>query len=246
MKHLVAILLVFTAFKVLASGHDTGHEASAAPAHNEEKHDDHATVTNLNDDQIVSQPSDCYIRQILPCTFKSMSRHKSKMNNTEFVFLKNAVIKITDFKNLNLEPLIGGFIVLGTKGQVSVKGISLTKFPSYADITKGQVEVIDGKDFFVFKFNEGETERYLLDREPFIKKLAGFYNNTDQLKADYKTISPIYNESFKQDVVVHKRLLSRKIASVEEQKKQEALRARQIREQQRKNKETFFKRTFVR
>lgn len=248
MKHLVAALLVVTSLNALASGHDSkAHDThAAAPT---EKHDgpadSHATVTNLNDDQIVSQPSDCYIRQVLPCTFKSMTRHKSKMNNTEFIFLKNAVVKITDFKNLNLEPLIGGFIVLGSKGKVSVKGIPLTKFPSYADITKGQLEVIDGKDFFVFKFKEDETERYLLDREPFIKKLATFYNNVDQLKADFKTISPIYNESFKLDVVVHKRLLSRKIASVEEQKKQEALRARQIREQQRKNKETFFKRTFV-
>lgn len=245
MKHLIAALLVVTSLKALASGHDSKtHDAHAAPA--VESHVDSSdTVTNLNDDQIVSQPSDCYIRQILPCTFKSIARHKSKMNNTEFIFLKNAVVKITDFKNLNLEPLIGGFIVLGSKGKVSVKGIPLTKFPSYADNTKGQLEVIDGKDFFVFKFKDDETERYLLDREPFIKKLATFYNNVDQLKSDFKIISPIYNESFKQDVVVHKRLLSRKIASIEEQKKQEALRARQIREQQRKNKETFFKRTFV-
>lgn len=152
---------------------------------------------------------------------------------------------MTDFKNLNLEPVVGGFIILGTQSKVSVKDLSLTHFPSYADNTKGQLEVIDGKDFFVFKFTEGDTERYLLDREPFIKKLAGFYNNTDQLKADYKTISPIYDKSFKQDVVVHKRILSRRIASVEEQKKQEAARARLIREQQRKNKEIFFKRTFV-
>ena len=135
--------------------------------------------------------------------------------------------------------------MLGTNSTVQVKGVSLTKFPSYADITKGQIEVIDGKDFYVFKFGDGETERYLLDREPFIKKLAGFYNSVDALKAEYKNISPIYNKSFKQDVAVHKQVLSRGIASVEEQKKQEAERARRIREQQRKNKETFFKRTFV-
>lgn len=197
-------------------------------------------------DQIVSQPSNCYVKQVLPCTFKSMSRHKAQLKNVEFVFLKNAIIKITDFENLSLEPLVGGFIVTSAKDKVIVKGITLSKFPSYADLTKDQVEVVDGQDFFVFKIKQGETERYLLDREPFIKKLAGFYNNIDQLKSDFKTISPIYDKSFKQDVVVQKRLLSRKIASVEEQKKQEDLRARQIREQQRKNKETFFKRTFVR
>lgn len=233
MKQLVVTVLLLTSLNVLAgSGHDTHEE----PQNSE---------VNLTNDQIVSQPSECYIKQTAPCTFKSLSRHKAKMNNTEFVFLKNAVVKVTDFKNLNLVPLVGGFIVTGTKAKVSVKEIPLTKFPSYADITKGQVEVVDGKDFFIFKFTDGETERYLLDREPFIKKLAGFYNNADQLKADYKTISPIYNKSFKLDVVVHKRLLSRRIASVEEQKKQEAARARMIREQQRKNKETFFKRTFV-
>jgi len=231
MKQLVVTFLVLASFNVFASSHDA---TDAQP-----------TVTNLNDDQIVSQPNDCYIKQTSPCTFKSITRHKSVMNKTEFIFLKNAVVKITDFKNLNLEPIVGGFIVAGSKGKVSVKGIPLTKFPSYADNTKGQVEVVDGKDFFVFKFGEGETERYLLDREPFIKKLAMFYNNSDQLKADYKNISPTYNKSFKQDVVVHKRILSRRIASVEEQKKQDAIRARQIREQQRKNKETFFKRTFV-
>ncbi|AZZ36873.1 hypothetical protein CIK05_08745 [Bdellovibrio sp. qaytius] len=247
MKKIVVMLLVFAAFNVFANGHDE----AAAPEHHEEpaakeivQHAD-PTVTNLNDDQIVSQPADCYLKQTLPCTFKSISRHKSVMNKTEFVFLKNAVVKITDFANLNLEPIIGGFIVNSTKGKVSVKGVPLTKFPSFADITKDQIEVVDGKDYFIFKFNEGETERYLLDREPFIKKLAGFYNNADQLKAEYKNISPIYNKSFKQDVAVHKRILSRGIASVEEQKKQEAERARRIREQQRKNKETFFKRTFV-
>ena len=226
MKQLIITLLVLASFNVMASDEDSA-------------------VSNLNNDQIVSQPSDCYIKQSLPCTFKSISRHKSVMNNTEFVFLKNAVVKITDFTNLNLEPIVGGFIVTGAKGKVSVKGIPLTQFPSYADTTKDQVEVVDGKDFFIFKFTEGETERYLLDREPFIKKLAAFYNNPEQLKADYKNISPIYNKSFKQDVVVHKRILSRRIASIEEQKKQEAARARQIREQQRKNKEIFFKRTFV-
>jgi hypothetical protein len=254
MKHFIITLLVLVSVKVLANGHEAPAPAAheEKPEHHEEvkaeSHDNHdsaPTVTNLNDDQIVSQPSDCYIKQNLPCTFKSITRHKSVMNNTEFVFLKNAIIKITDFTNLNLDPVVGGFIVLSSKGKVSVKGIPLTKFPSYADNTKGQIEVVDGKDFFIFKFTEGETERYLLDREPFIKKLAVFYNNSDQLKADYKNISPIYNKSFKEDVVVHKRILSRRIASVEEQKKQEAVRARLIREQQRKNKETFFKRTFV-
>lgn len=216
MKQLVAAFLLFTSFQAFAGGRD-----------------------------IVSQPADCYVKQTLPCTFKSISRHKSVINQTSFVFLKNAVVKITDFANLNLEPVVGGFIVLGTNTTVSVKGVPLVKFPSYADTTKGQVEVIDGKDFYVYKFSDGETERYLLDREPFIKKLAGFYNSVEALKAEYKNISPIYNKSFKQDVVVHKQILSRRIASVEEQKKQVAARARQIREQQRKNKETFFKRTFV-
>ncbi|MES2801379.1 MAG: hypothetical protein V4654_02710 [Bdellovibrionota bacterium] len=200
---------------------------------------------NVFADEIVSQPADCHIKETLPCTVKSMTRHKAVIKQTSFVFLKNAVVKITDFANFNLEPVVGGFIVLGAKSSVSVKGVSLTKFPSYADSTKGQVEVIDGKDFYIYKFSEGETERYLLDRAPFIKKLAGFYNNVDALKAEYKNISPIYSKSFKQDVAVHKQILTRRIASVEEQKKQETERARRIREQQRKNKETFFKRTFV-
>lgn len=204
------------------------------------------SMSAFANDQLVSQPSDCLVEQTLPCTFKSISRHKAKLNNTEFVFLKNAVIKISDFSNFNLEPIVGGFIVLGTKGQVSARGVPLTKFPSFADNTKGQVEVIDGKDFYVFKFNDGESERYLLDREPFIRKLAGFYNNVDALKAEFKIISPIYNKSFKQDVALHKQILTRRIASVEEEKKQQVERARQIREQQRKNKEIFFKRTFAR
>lgn len=123
--------------------------------------------------------------------------------------------------------------------------MAFKKFPSYADITKDQIEVIDGKDFYVYKFTDGEPERYLLDREPFLKKLSGFYNNIDELRAEYKYISPIYNKSFKQDVVLHKQILTRRIASVEEEKKQEAERQRRLRELQRKNKETFFKRTFV-
>ncbi len=221
MKQLVAVFLLSLSFNAMAK------------------------AVAVKDDEIVSQPADCYVKQTLPCTIKSISRHKSVINQTSFVFLKNAVVKITDFTQLNLEPVVGGFIVLGTKSAVHVKGVPLTKFPSYADITKGQIEVIDGKDFYVFKFSDGETERYLLDREPFIKKLAGFYNSVDALKAEYKNISPIYNKSFKQDVAVHKQILNRRIASVEEQKKQEAERARRIREQQRKNKETFFKRTFV-
>lgn len=227
MKQLMAALLLFTSFNAFAGGH----------------HDGKSVATK--DDEIISQPADCYAKQTLPCTIKSITRHKSAINQTSFVFLKNAVVKITDFANLNLEPVVGGFVVLGTNSSVRVKDVPLTKFPSYADITKGQIEVIDGKDFYVFKFSDGETERYLLDREPFIKKLAGFYNSVDALKAEYKNISPIYNKSFKQDVAVHKQILSRRIASVEEQKKQEAERARRIREQQRKNKETFFKRTFV-
>lgn len=196
-------------------------------------------------DQIVSQPSDCLLRQTLPCTFKSITRHKSTIGKTEFVFLKNAIVKITDFANLNLEPVLGGFILTASKSSVSVKGVPLTKFPSYADITKDQVEVVDGKDFYIFKFTEDESERYLLDREPFIKKLASFYSNVDVFRTEYKNISPTYNKSFKQDVALHKRILTRQIASVEQEKMQEADRQRRLREQQRKNKEIFFKRTFV-
>lgn len=225
MKQFVVIFLLFAAFNSFAK----------SPA----------KAVALSNDEIVSQPADCYVKQTLPCTFKSTARHQTVINQTTFVFLNNAVVKITDFNQLNLEPVVGGFIVLGSKSSVSVKGVPLIKFPSYANNTKGQIEVIDGKDFYVFKFVEGETERYLLDREPFIKKLAGFYNSVDALKAEYKNISPIYNKSFKQDVALHKQILTRKIASVEEQKKQEAERNRRLREQQRKNKEIFFKRTFA-
>lgn len=210
-----------------------------ASSHGEKK----ASV--VKDGEIVSQPSDCLVKQTLPCTFKSITRHKSSIGKTEFVFLKNAVVKVLDFSHLNLEPVVGGFIVTASKSPISVKGVPLTKFPSYADITKDQVEVIDGKDFYAYKFTDDEPERYLLDREPFIKKLAGFYNSIESLKAEYKNISPIYNKSFKQDVVLHKKILTRRIASVEEEKKQEAERLKRLREEQRKNKETFFKRTFV-
>lgn len=236
MKKIALSLVVLLSLTAYAGGH---HGES-----HEESHDDHKAAS-VKSGQIVSQPSDCLAKQTLPCTFKSIARHKSAIGKTEFVFLKNSVVKVLDFTKLNLEPVVGGFIITASKSPISVKGVSLAKFPSYADITKDQVEVIDGKDFYAYKFTDGEPERYLLDREPFIKKLAGFYNNIESLKAEYKNISPIYNKSFKQDVVLHKKILTRRIASVEEEKKQEAERMKRIREEQRKNKETFFKRTFV-
>lgn len=206
---------------------------------------DHSQDEMAKDNQIVSQPADCLVKKTLPCTFKSISRHKATIGTTDFIFLKNAVVKITDFASLNLEPVVGGFIVTASQSAISAKGIPLSKFPSYADTTKGQIEVIDGKDFYVYKFTEGEPERYLMDREPFLKKLAGFYNSVESLRAEYKNISPIYNKSFKHDIALHKQILTRRIASVEEEKKQELERQRRLRELQRKNKETFFKRTFV-
>lgn len=199
----------------------------------------------VKNDQIVSQPSECLAKKTLPCTFKAISRHKAMVDKTEFVFLKGTVVKVTNFSQLGLEPIVGGFIVTGSEAPVSVKGVSLTKFPSYADTTKGQIEVIDGKDFYVFKFTDDEAERYLLDREPFLKKLSYFYNDIESLRTEYKNISPIYNKSFKQDVALHKRIITRRIASIEEEKKLEAERQRQLRELQRRNKEIFFKRTFV-
>lgn len=256
MKKIVLSLVMLLSLSTYAGGHAESHEEKHESKHeakHEESHDDdqhkvshsEKTVSAAKDDQIVSQPVDCLAKQTLPCTFKSITRHKSAIGKTEFIFLKNAVVKVLDFSSLHLEPVVGGFIITASKASVSVKGVSLTEFPSYADITKGQVEVIDGKDFYAYKFTDDESERYLLDREPFIKKLAGFYNNIESLKAEYKNISPIYNKSFKQDVVLHKKILTRRIASVEEEKKQEAERLKRIREEQRKNKETFFKRTFV-
>lgn len=196
--------------------------------------------------QIVSQPSNCHINLTLPCTFKAISRHRAKIGKTDFLFLKNAVVKVIDFTNLNVEPLAGGFIIVSSKEPLRVKGISLTKFPSFADInTKAQVEIVDGKDFYIYRFTEDEPERYLLDREPFIKKMASFYINVENLRAEFKYISPIYNKSFKQDVALHSKMLNRKIASHEDDKNFEEDRARQNREQQRKNKKKFFQRTFV-
>jgi hypothetical protein len=242
MKKIVLSVVMLLSLGVYANDHAKSEPA----AHAEDQHEDASEKAVLKNDQIVSQPSNCHVKQTLPCTFKSISRHRSNVGKTEFVFLKNTVVKVTDFTNLNLEPIVGGFIITGSKASVSVKGVSLTKFPSYADITtKDQIEVVDGKDFYVYKFTVGEPERYLLDREPFIKKLASFYTNVDSLRAEYKNISPIYNKSFKLDVASHTKTLTRKMASVEEDKKQEAERARQIRDQQRKNKKTFFKRTFV-
>lgn len=237
MKNIVLFTVLLLSLNTHAGSHNGSHE---------EKHEDsHEKAPASKNDFIVSQPADCLSKQTLPCTFKSIARHSSAIGNTQFVFLKNTVVKVLDFASLNLEPVVGGFVITASKSSVSVKGVSLAKFPSYADTTKGQVEVIDGKDFYVYKFSEGEPERYLLDREPFIKKLAGFYNNIESLKAEYKNISPIYNKSFKQDVVLHKKVLTRRIASVEEEKKQEAERLKRLREEQRKNKEIFFKRTFV-
>ena len=246
MKKIALSLVMLLSLTAYAGGHGDSHEEKHEEKHeakHEESHDDHKAA-GFKDDQIVSQPADCLTKQTLPCTFKSITRHKSAIGKTEFVFLKNAVVKVLDFTKLNLEPVVGGFIITASKSPVSVKGVPLAKFPSYADITKDQVEVIDGKDFYAYKFTEDEPERYLLDREPFIKKLAGFYNSVESLKSEYKNISPIYNKSFKQDVVLHKKILTRRIASVEEEKKQEAERMKRIREEQRKNKETFFKRTF--
>lgn len=254
MKKTVLSLLLFVSLGVYASDHaeshgekhetkqETKHEAKHEEK-SDEAHGEHKV--ELKNDQIVSQPVNCISKKTLPCTFKAVSRHSAVIGQTEFVFLKNAVVKVTDFTNFNLEPVVGGFIVTASKGEVSVKTVPLSKFPSYADITKDQIEVIDGKDFYVYKFTEDEPEKYLLDREPFIKKLASFYNNVEGLKAEYKNISPIYNKSFKQDVADHKKTLTRKMASVEEEKKQEAKRQSVIRQQQRKNKETFYKRTFV-
>lgn len=199
---------------------------------------------SAKDVEIVSQPADCLIKKTVPCTFKSLSRQTISIDKTELVVLKNAVIKITDFSSLNLEPVIGGFIVKASSNTVSIQSIHLSKYPSYADKIKDQIEVIDGKDFYAYRLTEGESERYLLDREPFIKKLSGFYSNVAELRLEYKNISPIYNKSFKKDVALHKQIISRKIASIEEEKKLQAERSRQAHEEKKRNKQTFFKRTF--
>lgn len=259
MKKIALSFLLLISLSAFGSGHgEESHEEKSESSHeakHEAKHEaepeeaplDEVSgnkVSAANDDQIVSQPAKCLAKKTVPCTFKSISRHAAIVGKTEFIFLKETVVRVTNFSTLTLEPVTGGFIVKTSKVPVTVKGIPLTKFPSYADITKDQIEVIDGKDFFVFRVTEGEPERYLLDREPFIKKLAIFYKDLASLRAEYKNISPIYNESFKQGLADHKKTLTRKIASIEEEKKEEALRQRRIREQQRKNKEAFYKRTF--
>jgi hypothetical protein len=201
-------------------------------------------ITLVIPDHIVSMPSDCLAKQSLPCTFKSLKHQNVKLNSVNFVFLKNAVTKVNDFKNFNIEPIKGGFVIQKSKKEIAVRDVKLSRFPSFVDYTKDQVEVVDGRDFYVYRVSDEGTEKFLYDRESFIKKLSGFYTNLAQFKAEYKSISPIYNNSFKKDVAVHKHIVSRKIASVEEQKRLEAEREKQIREQQRRNKQTFFKRTF--
>lgn len=238
MKKMIVFVMFLASLNIYAS--DASHETSREEDQVTEK-----VPAAAKDQLIVSQPAGCLIHKSVPCTFKSLARRVVRIGSAEFVFLKGAVVKIEEFAPLTIEPLVSGFIILSSRDPISVKGVSLSQFPSYADTTKDQIEVIDGKDFFVFRITSDEPERYLLDREPFIKKLASFYTNVNSLRADYKNISPIYNKSFKQDLADHKKTLTRKIASLEEQKEEEAKRQRRIREQQRKNKEIFFKRTFV-
>lgn len=193
---------------------------------------------------LVSQPGDCLAKKKAPCTFKSISRTKITIAQVEFVFLKDSVVRITDFKNLNIEPLVGGFIIKTSQKSVTVKEVQLAKFPTFVNITKGQVEVVDGKDFYTIRLGAQEPERYLLDREPFIKKLSGFYNNKYEFRSEFKSISPIYNKSFKQDLVLQKKILTRKIASTDEEKQRETEKQRRMQEERKRNRAKFFQRTF--
>lgn len=231
--------------------------ASSAPSH---ANDSHKVNTSLhkeqlsnkaslksiyNDEFIVSMPLGCLDDGTLPCVFKSTARQTIVINDTRLTLLPQSVVKLIDSSPV-LEPLKGSFVIEKSTAKVHVKSYELTQFPSYVTKTKDQVEIIDGRDFYFIKMQADEYEKTLLDKDEFVSKLARYYSNKQLLRSKLKEISIVYDRSFKNDLNLQRKIIQRKLASIEEDKKIAEQKKKEQEDKRKKEQKYFFHRTFER
>jgi len=219
----------------------------SAPAHSTAKIKQQSLSAHYDEDNVVTMPMGCLNDGTLPCVFKSLTRQSLKLNDVQLTLLSGSVVKLSDVRVRPVfEPLKGGFIIEQAKGKVFIKSYELSKFPSYASKTKDQVEVVDGKDFYLIKLQSEGLEKVLLDKDDFVKTLALYFNNKQTFRIKLKEISAIYEKSFRNDLDLQKKIIERKMASVEEAKQVELDKQKAIEEKRKKEQKYFFKRTFER
>ena len=240
-----AVLMSVTSLANEPAAEHASHDSAAT--HNPPKVKQLALSAHYDEDNIVTMPMGCLNDGTLPCVFKSLTRQSLKLNDVQLTLLSGAVVKLSDMTVRPVfEPLKGGFVIEQAKGKVFIKSYELSKFPSYASKTKDQVEVVDGKDFYLIKFQNEGMEKVLLDKDDFVKTLASYFNNKQTFRIKLKEISAIYEKSFRNDLDLQKKIIERKMASVEEAKQVEIDKQKAIEEKRKKEQKYFFQRTFER
>jgi len=241
------LFLIFLSLDAYAS--EDNHSANIENSHSRAAENKSVKTQNVkfDEDNVVTMPLGCLKNSSYPCVFKSLNRQHMQIQDVKLTLLSGSVVKLVRVDPRPVfEPLVGGFVVDQAKDKVFVKTYELTQFPSYATKTKDQVEVIDGKDFYLIKFKNEDSEKVLLDKEDFVKKIAQFFTNKQHLRIKLKEISIVYEKSFRNDLAVQKKIIARKLASIEEEKKAQEDKRKEIEEKRKKEQKYFFQRTFER
>lgn len=194
-------------------------------------------------------PESCLQNQKTPCLVKFQKNEKLDYKNITLAAPQEAVLKITDFKSMNIELGHGRLIVEFKKSAASLQIGQLTfnDGPMYLERHGRKTIVISGETYARIEFSDDshvEVKTSVLDKMAFIEHLAKYYSNKQQFKTVLSQIFPIYLATHQAEVERQKKQLQRSIASVEYREEQERLKQAEIKAQQKKNRDLFFQRTF--
>ncbi len=191
-------------------------------------------------------PENCLQNQKTPCLVKFQKNEKLDYKNIVITASQESVLKITDFKMMNVGLNHGRLIVEFKKPEASLEIETLTfkDGPMYLERHGNGMIVISGETYKRIDLNDKVVKISVMDKMAFIEHLSKYYSNKQQFKTVLHQIFPTYLSTHQAEVEHQKKLLQRSIASVEYREEQERLKQAEIKDQQKKNRDLFFQRTF--
>lgn len=198
----------------------------------------------------IMMPENCLQNQKAPCLVKFKKNEVLDYKNIHFMAPQESVLKITEFKKMNLGLNHGRLIIKFVKPEASlqVSELIFRKGPMYLERHADRTIIINGENYKRIEISDAPSgptvKTSVMDNFAFIEHLSKYYSNKEQLKTVLRQIFPVYLATHKKEVEQQKQQLQRSIASVEYREEQERIKQAEIKAQQKKNRDLFFQRTF--
>lgn len=210
--------------------------------------------------KLIEVPEGCISEKNVPCLVQvQVEEEQVVLEDFKIRIYPNSIVKWTSFESDEEEQkkiafdLLKGQIFFEIKEPILVNSIEFKNRVGMIQKTSDFLDSFDIKTFNLTTYKMDEKNKpekiiksRFLDKNEFVHFTAQFFKSTKSLKQFLTALEPYWKKQFETQAEIQTKVLSRSVASVEDEKKRNEEEIKQRQKQFKKVRDEFFYRTFYR